>query len=181
LGHWRGHACWHRYMLLEDIFRALARTWYQSLIFLTGGSRPSSFQHAPAKPESAPGFQGACNQNSTTSPKLADGVLCRFTWVPFFLMLSGFVLSHAALAHGESAQHMESVCCVARTRRFVWKRLAGIYPLYAVALASSAFLAIAQVVSYVILPHISCPLRVCGLVRSAVAFPLAHLRLKRRS
>ncbi|KAJ1486866.1 hypothetical protein T484DRAFT_1788210 [Baffinella frigidus] len=66
-----------------------------------------------------------------------------FTWVPWFLMLSGFVLAHASLARGGGEQMSgeggwaSAVACVKR-------RGAGVYPLYFVVLLVSVCVALMQ-------------------------------------
>ena len=47
-----------------------------------------------------------------------------FTWVPWFFMLSGFVLTHARLKSKDPHRHDLAIM-------FVWKRTATVYPLYA--------------------------------------------------
>jgi peptidoglycan/LPS O-acetylase OafA/YrhL len=53
-----------------------------------------------------------------------------FTWVPWFFMLSGYVLAHARLAAADPAATDHPI-------RHLAKRLAGIYPAYAVGLVVS--------------------------------------------
>ena len=50
-----------------------------------------------------------------------------FTWVPWFFMLSGFVLTHARLSSQEPQKRGSALL-------FVRKRTANVYPLYAVGL-----------------------------------------------
>jgi len=54
-----------------------------------------------------------------------------FTWVPFFFVLSGFVLTYARLASGKPS-------AVDMPLTIVWKRTAGIYPMYAATLCMTA-------------------------------------------
>jgi len=69
----------------------------------------------------------------TAAKKLKDTYLSTwgFTWVPFFFVLSGFVLTYARLASGNPN-------AVDMPLTIVWKRTAGIYPLYAVTLCLTA-------------------------------------------
>ena len=54
-----------------------------------------------------------------------------FTWVPFFFVLSGFVLTHARLGSRDPSK-------VDGPAVHFWKRSATIYPMYAVAVLGSA-------------------------------------------
>ena len=69
----------------------------------------------------------------TTGGKLRPTYLSSwgFTWVPFFFVLSGFVLTYARLASGKPN-------AVDMPLTIVWKRTAGIYPMYAVTLCMTA-------------------------------------------
>ena len=69
----------------------------------------------------------------TTAGKLRPTYLSSwgFTWVPFFFVLSGFVLTYARLASGKPN-------AVDMPLTIVWKRTAGIYPMYAVTLCMTA-------------------------------------------
>ena len=72
---------------------------------------------------------GHLQKQTALRGSLADVYLLRwgFTWVPWFFMLSGFVLTHARLRSKRSAER-QSACL------FVKKRTAVIYPLFACAL-----------------------------------------------
>ncbi|QDZ21555.1 hypothetical protein A3770_06p40730 [Chloropicon primus] len=60
-----------------------------------------------------------------------------FSWVPWFFMLSGFVLTHARLTSRDPSK-------VDDTLTFVWKRLANIFPMYAVGVLIAALIRVAQ-------------------------------------
>jgi len=56
-----------------------------------------------------------------------------FSWVPWFFMLSGFVLTHARLTSPDPSRVDDPVT-------FVWKRMANIFPLYAFGVVVSALI-----------------------------------------
>ncbi|KAK3259199.1 hypothetical protein CYMTET_31793 [Cymbomonas tetramitiformis] len=58
-----------------------------------------------------------------------------FTWVPWFFMLSGFILTYARLNSSEPGQCDPPL-------KFLWKRLASIFPIYAMTLCITASLVV---------------------------------------
>lgn len=66
---------------------------------------------------------------SDSVPNLGWG----FTWVPWFFMLSGFILTYARLNSSDPRQCDHPL-------KFVWKRLASIFPTYAMTLCITSIL-----------------------------------------